>query len=135
MKNGMIQRLIFEVGQRMPNGILILGLMGLTVILNTLAQVFLKLGTGQPSPINLYVAGGLGLYGVSALMYIVILGRLNLSFVYPIMIGLTMITTIFSGILILNERVAVGQWVGVGLMLSGLAAIALNQGSSSPLKP
>lgn len=119
----------------MPNGILIVGLMGLTVILNTLAQVFLKLGAGQPTPINFYVAGGLGLYGVSALMYIVILGRLNLSFVYPIMIGLTMITTIFSGILILNEKVAVGQWVGVGLMLSGLAAIALNQVSSSPLKP
>jgi small multidrug resistance pump len=118
----------------MPSGILILGLMGLTVILNTLAQVLLKLGTGQPSPINLYVAGGLLLYGGSAMMYIVILGRLNLSFVYPIMIGLTMLTTIFSGILILHEKVAMGEWVGVGLMLSGLAAIALNQ-SSSVIKP
>jgi small multidrug resistance pump len=118
----------------MPNGILIVGLMGLSVILNTLAQVLLKLGTGQPSPINLYVTGGLLLYGGSAIMYIVILGRLNLSFVYPIMIGLTMLTTIFSGILILHEKVAMGQWVGVGLMLSGLAAIALNQ-STSVIKP
>jgi small multidrug resistance pump len=118
----------------MPSGIVVAALMGLTVIVNTLAQVFLKLGTGQPSPVNFYVAGGLLLYGGSAIMYIVILGRLNLSFIYPIMIGLTMITTIFSGILILHEKVAAGQWVGVGLMLSGLTAIALNQAPST-LKP
>lgn len=119
----------------MANELILIGLMGITVVLNTLAQTSLKLGTAQPSPINLFIAAGLVLYGGSAVLYIVVLGRLNLSYIYPIMIGLTMIATIFSGIVILHEKVTMGQWIGVGLMLSGLTAIALNQASAAPLKP
>ena len=118
----------------MLNGIMLIGLMGVTVLLNTLAQTALKLGTGQSTPLNVYLGAGLLLYGGSAVLYIIVLGRLNLSFIYPIMIGLTMIATVFSGILVLHEKVATGQWVGIGLMLSGLATIALNQ-AAAPLKP
>jgi small multidrug resistance pump len=115
----------------MSNGIFLIGLMGITVMLNTLAQTALKLGTGQATPLNLYIGSGLLLYGGSAVLYIIVLGRLNLSYVYPIMIGLTMIATIFSGIIVLHEKVTVGQWIGVGLMLSGLIAITLNQAAVS----
>ncbi len=116
----------------MLNGIVLIGLMGITILLNTLAQTALKLGTAQTTPINLYTGAGLLLYGGSAVLYIIVLGRLNLSFIYPIMIGLTMVATVFSGVLVLHEKVATGQWVGIGLMLSGLATIALNQASAAP---
>jgi multidrug transporter EmrE-like cation transporter len=110
----------------MPQSLWLGVLVALTVSFNTLAQICMKFGADQ-SPINRYVVGGVLLYGCSTVLYILALGRLNLSFVYPGVTGLTIIATLLSSLWFLREPVAVGQWVGVGLMLSGLIAIALNQ--------
>lgn len=96
----------------------------LTVMLNTLAQTLMKLGAGQ-GLFNLYLLGGILAYGVSTLFYIIVLGKFNLSVAYPIVIGLTVITATVSGAWWLREKVAVTQWIGIGLMLSGIAAIAV----------
>lgn len=95
-----------------------------TVGLNTVAQTLLKLGSGQ-SPINPYLIGGLLAYGLSTVFYILVLGKFNLSVAYPVVIGLTVAATALSGAILLREKVAVVQWVGIGLMLSGISAIAL----------
>ncbi|HEY9828244.1 MAG TPA: small multidrug resistance protein [Stenomitos sp.] len=109
----------------MPNGVWMALCIGLTVGLNALGQVLLKLGA-QRSPFNLYLLGGLTMYGCSTVIYILLLSRLNLSFVYPLVLGLTLCATLGASVLWLRESVAVGQWIGIGLMLSGLAAIALS---------
>jgi small multidrug resistance pump len=96
----------------------------ITVGLNTLAQMLLKLGSGQ-SPLNVYLAGGLLAYAASTVFYIAVLGKSNLSLVYPVVIGLTVAATTLTGAFLLREKVAIGQWVGIGLMLSGISAIAL----------
>ncbi len=94
-----------------------------TVGLNTIAQTLLKLGSGQ-NPLNLYLIGGILAYGLSTVFYVLVLGKLNLSVAYPVVIGLTIFATTLAGAVILREKVAIVHWLGVGLMLSGILAIA-----------
>lgn len=98
----------------------------LTVALNTTAQTLLKLGAGQ-STINFYIIGGIFLYGLSTIFYILVLSKLNLSLVYPIVIGLTIIATMIVGSAFLKERVSTTQWLGMGLLVSGIWAIAFGK--------
>lgn len=99
-----------------------------TVALNTTAQTLLKLGAGQ-NPLNIYLLGGIGLYGLSTIFYVLVLGKLNLSIVYPVVIGLTIFGTVIAGSAIFREKVSIGQWLGVGLLLSGVCAIAFAKNS------
>ncbi len=96
----------------------------ITVALNTAAQALLKLGSGQ-SLLNMYLLGGIAFYGISTVFYILVLGKLNLSVAYPVVIGLTVLAATIVGAFVLHEKVTPGQWVGIGLMLSGISAIAL----------
>lgn len=98
----------------------------LTVGLNTIAQAFLKLGSGQ-NPFNLYLFGGVVVYGLSTILYVLVLGKLNLSLAYPVVIGLTVIFTTLTGAFLLGEKVLPVQWLGIGLMLSGISAIAFGK--------
>lgn len=98
----------------------------LTVAINTGAQILLKLGAGK-FIFNFYVLGGLCGYGIGTILYILVLGKLNLSLIYPLVIGLTVVATTFSGAFLLNEQVASIQWLGIGLMLSGICAIAFGK--------
>ena len=108
----------------MPNhpGLLII----LTVGLNTLAQALLKLGSGQ-NPLNPYLGGGILAYGLSTVFYVMFLGKLNLSVAYPVVIGLTLLATTIAGAFLLGEKVTTIHWLGIGLMLSGLCAIAFGK--------
>lgn len=97
-----------------------------SVALNTLAQSLLKLGAGQ-NPLNIYILGGICAYGLSTLFYILVLGKFNLSVAYPVVIGLTIIATTFSGAWLLKEQISNVHWIGIGLMLSGISAIAFGK--------
>jgi len=98
----------------------------LTVLLNTVAQTLLKLGAGQ-SILNIYLLGGIFSYGLSTVFYILVLSKLNLSLTYPVVIGLTVVATTFAGAIFLKEQVPSIQWLGIGLMLSGICAIAFGK--------
>lgn len=98
----------------------------LTVVLNTIAQTLLKLGAGQ-NILNLYLLGGLVTYCLSTVFYILVLGKLNLSLTYPLVIGLTVVATTFAGSIVLKEQVPTLQWIGIGLMISGISAIAFGK--------
>ena len=97
-----------------------------TVALNTLAQVLLKLGSGK-FLLNPYFLAGIMAYGVSTLMYISVLSKLNLSLAYPLVIGLTVIATTLSGVYVFQEKVEPTAWFGIGLMLSGIGALTLGR--------
>ncbi len=98
----------------------------LTVALNTLAQALLKLGSGQTF-LNVFLASGIICYGLSTVLYIATLSKLNLSVAYPIVIGLTMIATTLVGVVYFREKFSTIQGIGVGLMLSGMIAIAIGK--------
>lgn len=108
----------------MSNPIVFALLILITVCLNTIAQTLLKLGAGQ-NPLNVYLLGGICCYGLSTIFYILVLGKLNLSIAYPVVIGLTIVVTTIVGAVVLREKVLITQWVGIGLLLSGISAIAL----------
>ena len=98
----------------------------MTVGLNTLAQLLLKLGAVQTF-LNTNLLGGVVVYGLSTVVYILVLGKLNLSTIYPVVIGLTVFSVTVTGAFLLNEKVTSIQWVGLGLMLSGISTIALGK--------
>ncbi len=101
-------------------------LMLLTITLNTVAQTLLKLGSGQ-GLLSLYLLGGIAAYGLSTIFYILVLSKFDLSIAYPVVIGLTVVATTVSGAMLLREKVQPTQWIGIGLMLSGIFAIALGK--------
>jgi len=110
----------------MPSNFLFVILILLTVALNTIAQTLLKLGSGQ-NPLNIFLFGGLVAYGLSTVFYILVLGKFNLSVAYPVVIGLTVLVTTISGAIVLSEKVSTVGWIGVGLMISGILAIAFGK--------
>ncbi len=100
----------------------------LTVGLNTLAQVLLKSGATK-NILNLYLLGGILTYGLSTVVYILVLSKFNLSVAYPVVIGLTVVATTIAGAFLLKEKVNTVNWLGIGLMLSGICAVAFGKTS------
>jgi multidrug transporter EmrE-like cation transporter len=110
----------------MPTHLVFTLLILITVALNTIAQVLLKLGSGQ-NLFNVYLLGGILVYGLSTVFYIVVLGKFNLSVAYPVVIGLTVTSTTITGTFFLREHVDPIHWLGIGLMLSGISAITFGK--------
>jgi len=98
----------------------------ISVGLNATGQTLLKLGSGQ-NPLNFYLLGGLTCYAFSTVFYVMVLGKLNLSIAYPVVIGLTVIATTLSGIFILKEHATPFHWIGVGLVVAGISAWKLRR--------
>ena len=98
----------------------------ITVGLNTLAQVLLKSGATK-NILNIYLLGGILTYGLSTVVYILVLSKFNLSVAYPVVIGLTVIATTVASALLLKEKVNSVNWLGIGLMLSGIFAVAFGR--------
>lgn len=97
-----------------------------TVTLNTIAQTFLKLGSERQF-LNPFLLLGICFYGLSTIVYIVLLGKLNLSIAYPVIIGSTVIATVVVGNILFREKITTTQWIGVGLTISGIFAITLGR--------
>ena len=120
------QQIIKQTEHFMQNYLQLGLLIFMTVGLNTLAQLLLKLGSGQTF-LNFNLLGGVVVYGLSTVVYILALGKLNLSAVYPVVIGLTVFSVTMMGAFLLKEKVTNIQWVGLGLMLSGISTIAFGK--------
>ena len=68
---------------------------------------------------------GLFLFGVSALFWLVVLSRVDLSIAYPI-VGISYILIVLFARLFLNEHVPLLRWVGVVVVAAGIAIIGLS---------
>lgn len=97
------------------------------VALNTIAQSLLKMGAGK-GLINAPLAGGIVAYGLSTLLYVLVLGRHSLSFAYPVIIGATAIATCVVSGRFLGERLGGVQWMGIALIVAGIACVARGRG-------
>jgi multidrug transporter EmrE-like cation transporter len=103
-------------------------LLFVSVGLNTMAQILLKTGANQ-SLLNFHVLGGIVVYGLAAIAYIVVLGKFNLSLAYPILVGLSAVATTVAGAILFREKISMVNWFGVGLTISGIFAISLGRSS------
>ena len=110
----------------MNNQIYLTFLIMVTIALNAIAQTFLKMGADQKSP-NIFLLAGVCFYGLSTVVYVLVLGKFNLSIAYPVIIGATVIATVIIATIFFREKVTITQWIGVGLTISGISAIALGK--------
>ena len=110
----------------MDNQIYLTFLIIVTIALNAIAQTLLKIGADQKS-LNIFLLGGVCFYGLSTIIYVLVLGKFNLSIAYPVIIGATVIATVIIGTILFREKVTITQWIGVGLTISGISAIALGK--------
>ncbi|GAA4770834.1 SMR family transporter [Stakelama sediminis] len=108
-----------------------------SVSLSALAQLALKIGT--TAAIGTRSAGiggemgslaqspmiivGLGLYGVGALLWLFVLGRVPLSFAYPF-VGMGFILTMLAGAFWLNESLSFARIAGTLLIATGCVLVA-----------
>lgn len=110
----------------------------LSVSLSALAQVTMKRGVSGPeiqgllgSPLNAvwafagnaHVLLGLAMYGVSAVAWLFVLARLDVSLAYPF-VALGFILTMLLGALVLGEQVGVMRVAGTVLVSLGVALLA-----------
>jgi drug/metabolite transporter (DMT)-like permease len=93
--------------------------------------LFMKLGADDTSVsaaerilslnLNYYTILGMVLYVGSFLLYVNIIGRYNLSYIAPIITGVGYIITIVLAVTVLREKLSIFQWIGVGVILVGIA--------------
>lgn len=109
-----------------------------TVFLSACAQLMLKMGAaatlgagqlGAPSDVIVKVMlsplilSGIVTYGVSVLIWIWVLSRVDLSVAYPF-VGLSFIFTLLFGFFFLDEAVSYSKVIGTLMIVGGCIFIA-----------
>lgn len=69
-----------------------------------------------------YVIGGLGLYGIGAMMWLSVLSRVPLSAAYPL-VSLGFVFVALMGWGILGETMPFARVAGIGLILAGVVLV------------
>jgi len=107
----------------------------LGVVLNAAAQIFVKKGMiklgyfdfslasiGEmllKASTNFYILGGLVCYGVSLILWMMTLSRVDVSFAYP-MLSLGLVLTSLAGYWFLGENLTFSRVLGIGLIMIGV---------------
>ncbi|MDP9023405.1 MAG: EamA family transporter [Actinomycetota bacterium] len=69
---------------------------------------------------------GLGVFGLSAVFWLVTLSRLPLSVAYPI-VSLSYLLILAFSVIVLGERPTLTVWIGALLIMVGIALIGVGQ--------
>ncbi|TVQ08144.1 MAG: EamA-like transporter family protein [Leptolyngbya sp. DLM2.Bin27] len=107
------------------------------VLASALGQLFLKLGAlqlGQVTGANavshiLSIAttpaliAGLMAYGVGAILYILVLTRVDLSVAAPAA-AMIYLASVIMGAVVFNEALSLGRLVGLGFIMGGVVLVA-----------
>jgi multidrug transporter EmrE-like cation transporter len=114
-----------------------------SVALSALAQIVFKLGVSQPAVqtalaqvgtnpwyrtgtavlLNPAVLGGFALYGVSAVVWLVVLSKVDVSVAYPF-VAMGFIVTMLAGALLFHEPVGLLRVIGTLLVCAGVVLVA-----------
>jgi drug/metabolite transporter (DMT)-like permease len=107
-----------------------------SVSIAVVAQLVLKLGVEGIGQVNLgnwesirhfllaavsspQVLLGLALYGLSAVIWLVVLARVNLSYAYP-MVATSYVLMLILSRFLLKEDVSLTRWIGVAIICLGV---------------
>ena len=100
------------------------------IILAALGQLILKFGMNQVGKFDLVrsftnplVILGLAFYGVSLILWMMVLTRENLSFVYPL-VAFSYVLTVTLSRLVLHEPVPSLRWLGLAVIVLGILMVA-----------
>ena len=73
---------------------------------------------------NYHLIGGIGLYGLSTILFIPALRGGDLSILYPLVaIGYVFVT--LWAVLILKEKMNSSKWIGLSLIIAGVICVGL----------
>jgi drug/metabolite transporter (DMT)-like permease len=119
--------------------VMLIALILLSVALAASAQLTLKHGMNQVTAAsgtatlsagsvrailtNLSVLGGLAIFGLSAVVWLLVLSRASLSFAYPFA-SLTYVLILLADRFILHEDIPILRWVGVFFIVTGIILVA-----------
>jgi drug/metabolite transporter (DMT)-like permease len=115
--------------------VMLIGLILLSVAFAALAQLTLKhgmnqvgvasLSTGSLKAVatNVSVIAGLALFGLSAVVWLLVLSRASLSFAYPFA-SLTYVLILLADKFVLHEDIPILRWAGVFAIMSGIVMVA-----------
>lgn len=106
-----------------------------SISLSAVAQLLMKMGmtkvrlagpsgsdamiTTATSPL---VIAGLGLYGIGAMLWLVVLSRVPLSMAYPL-VSLGFVFVALLSWMFLGETLPAARTIGIGLILAGVALV------------
>jgi len=118
-----------------------IGLVLLSIGLSTAAQILLKLGmngvraAGAAAPgivpqilaaaFSPWVIGGLAAYGASAVVWLLVLAKVDVSRAYPC-VALGFALTVVVGHFMLGEPVSLMRIVGVAIIMGGVTLVAMS---------
>jgi drug/metabolite transporter (DMT)-like permease len=119
--------------------VMLIGLILVSVALAATAQLTLKHGMNQVTEAsgtatlsagslraivtNAFVLGGLLIFGLSAVVWLMVLSRASLSFAYPFA-SLTYVLIVLADKLVLHEDIPVLRWAGVFAIMTGIVLVA-----------
>lgn len=112
-------------------------LMFSTIILNVCGHLFLKAGMNKIGAISVdqllvsftkifttpFVILGLVSYVSSVAMYMVVLSRVDVSYAYPLMMGLGYVMIVLFSWQIFAEPFSTFKWIGIVLILVGVSLL------------
>lgn len=105
------------------------------IALGAISALFLKIGATSidyregymqalwQMTLNPYIVGGLILYTIPTLLWIVLLKSMPLSLLQPLL-ALTYVVTPLMAMLFLYEPVSLGRWLGIGIIVLGVCVVA-----------
>src|SRR3989344_9022109 len=105
------------------------------IFISAIAQIILKLGLGelntQNGAVNFLIKAllspgvifGLGLYGLGALLWLIVLSKEDVSFAFPLVSFAYVIAIVLSAV-ILKEHVTLPRIVGSAIIMLGIFIIA-----------
>jgi multidrug transporter EmrE-like cation transporter len=112
----------------------------LCVCLTAIAQVLLKMGMSSPAIqdamtngmrsvywlalTNPAIWGGMICFGASAGLWLLVLGKLEVSLAYPL-VSLGVVLTTLAGIFILGESAGIYKILGVALIVGGVLVLSV----------
>ena len=109
------------------------------VLLSSLGLVLFKLGAGNPSfAINIFnheiglsvkTIIGILFYGFSFLLWLYIVSKSNLTYIFPIQVALVNLFVVLESVILLNEKVGLVQ--GLGIIVITIGVIMMKWGSTS----
>ena len=84
---------------------------------NTYASIFRVIFTP-------YILGGLVIYGIATLLWLYILSKADLSYVYPFT-SIVQIIMLLCAVYIFHENASITRWIGVLLITLGVALVGI----------
>ncbi len=118
---------------------MLIGMILVSVLLAATAQLTLKHGMNQITASsgtaslsagslkaivsNPIVWGGLGLFGLSAVVWLLVLSRASLSFAYPFA-SITYVLILLADKFVLHQQIPALRWAGVFFIMVGIVLVA-----------